>query len=280
MRDSVPELASVGLEVTTISDQDLALLREARTHDAVAQIRGMARLANAFAQSTETVLQTLVEVAVELCNADSAGVSIERTNGSAEDFYRWIAVAGEYSPFLHASLPQYPSACTVCLQRGTAQKFRLNAKFFSILGFEAALVKDGILLPWKVEGIRGTIFVISHSSSEAFDREDLRLMEAFADFAAVGVRQQRHHEVRLEGARASAAAEMAHELAHKINNPLQSMTNLLFLARQEKGVGDEQSLALKLQDDMERLSLLAKHLLQMPRQIQDGLHKREPVRQT
>ena len=277
MHDSVPELASVGLEVTTISDQELALFRGARTHDATAQIRGMARLANAFAKDAEAVLQTLVEVAVELCSADSAGVSIERANGSAENFYQWIAVAGEYSPFLDASLPQYPSACTVCLQRGTAQKFRVDAKFFGILGVEAALVKDGILLPWKVEGVRGTIFVISHSSSEAFDREDLRLMEAFADFAAVGVRQQRQQEVLLEGARALAAAEMAHELAHKINNPLQSMTNLLFLARQEKGIGDEQSLALKLQDDMERLSLLTKHLLELPKQIQDRLHTRELV---
>ena len=56
--------------------------------------------------------------------------------------------------------------------------------------------------------------------------------------------------------------EMANDLAHQINIPLQSITNVLFLAKQSDGVGDERSLALKLEDNFERLSVLAKELLE------------------
>jgi phosphoglycerate-specific signal transduction histidine kinase len=59
---------------------------------------------------------------------------------------------------------------------------------------------------------------------------------------------------------------MANDLAHQINNPLQTLTNLLFIAKQSSGIGDEKSLALKLENDFERLSSLTKTLLELPTQ--------------
>lgn len=55
-------------------------------------------------------------------------------------------------------------------------------------------MKDGILLPWEVEEMPGTIFIISHVRDEAFDTEDLHLMQVLADFAAMRIRQQRQTE--------------------------------------------------------------------------------------
>ena len=141
----------------------------------------------------------------------------------------------------------------------------MSKEFFDILGVEAALVKDGILLPWHVEDMRGTIFIISHSRDEAFDREELHLMQVMANFADMGIRQQRQQERLLKQAQSDAAVAMANELAHEINNPLQSLTNTLFLAKQASGVGDEQSLALKMEGDLQRLSVLAKRLLELPK---------------
>jgi nitrogen-specific signal transduction histidine kinase len=141
----------------------------------------------------------------------------------------------------------------------------VDKRFFDLLGVEAALVKDGILLPWQVEEMRGTIFVISHSREEAFDSEDLHLMQVLANFAAMGIRQQRQRERLLKQAGVTAAIAMANDLAHQINNPLQSLTNVLFLAKQSDGVGDEKSLAIKLEDDFARLSSLAKRLLALPK---------------
>ena len=129
---------------------------------------------------------------------------------------------------------------------------------------------DGILLPWEVEEMRGTIFIISHSRAEAFDSEDLHLMRILANFAAMGIRQQRQQARLLSQARATAAMGMANELAHQIKNPLQSLTNVLYLASQNEGVGDERSLALKLAPDFARLSVLAKSLLELPKRTTDA----------
>lgn len=267
---STAELADVGLEVTDLKNEAVYASRRLHSRNGAMQMEGLHRIAVAFVQNPETILQELVNAAIRLCGADSAGVSIARENGTPEHFYEWVATAGEYSSFLGASLPQYPSACTVCLERGAPQLFRVNERFFDILGVEAAVVKDGILLPWEVDDMRGTIFVISHSREEAFDSEDLHLMQILANFAAMGIRQHRQHELLLKQAQATAAAAMAHELAHEINNPLQSLTNTLFLAKQGNGAGSEKSLAMRLETDFNRLTALAKRLLELPRKTAAG----------
>ena len=270
MKKSTAELEGVGLEVVDLSDETVYSNRRLHSRNGAMQMEGLHRLAVAFVESPETILQELVNAAVRLCGADSAGISIERDDKTEERYYQWIATAGEYSGFLHASLPRYPSACTICLERGNPQLFRVNERFFDILGIKAALVTDGILLPWRVEEMRGTIFIISHSRTEAFDSEDLHLMQVLANFAAMGIRQQRQQVKLLSQARTSAAMAMANDLAHQINNPLQSLTNLLFLAGQSKGVGNEKSLAAKLDDDFRRLSALVKNLLELPRRTAEN----------
>jgi hypothetical protein len=270
MQKTVEELEEVGLEVVDLTDESLYATRRLHSRNGAMQMEGLRRLAVTFVESPETILQELVNAAVKLCGADSAGVSIEREEKTEQHYYKWVATAGEYSSFLDASLPQYPSACTVCLDRDAPQLFRVNKRFFDILGIEAAVVTDGILLPWKVEEMRGTIFIISHTRAEAFDSEDLYLMQILANFAAMGIRQQRQQQRLLAQARWSAAVAMANDLAHQINNPLQGLTNVLFLAKQGESVGDERSLAMKLDSDFERLSALVKRLLELPKRTAEG----------
>ena len=257
------QLEAAGLEVADL-DESAYANRRLHSRNGSMQMETLHRLAVDFVENPETILQELVNAAVHLCGADSAGISIEREDRSDENYYHWIATAGEYSSFMDATLPRAPSACTVCLERGTPQLFRVDKRFFGILGVQAAPVKDGILFPWDVEEMRGTIFIISHSRDEAFDSEDLHFMQILAKFAAMGIRQQRQHKNLLKQAAATAAIAMANDLAHQINNPLQSLTNVLFLAKQRDGVGDEKSLAIKLDADFTRLSPLAKTLLELP----------------
>ena len=139
----------------------------------------------------------------------------------------------------------------------------MHKPFFDLIGVEAAIVTDGILLPWEIEDMRGTIFIMAHDRTEAFDAEDLRLMQVLTRFAAMGVRQHSQQKRLLQQAGAAAAVALANDLAHQINNPLQSMTNLLYLASQ--GEGEGKALALQLLGDFDRLSTLIKKLLELPR---------------
>jgi hypothetical protein len=131
-----------GLEVLNLRDNATFVARRLHTRDVVLQAEGMHRLARAFVDSPDTILQELVHAAVELCGADSAGISIEKEGGTDEEFYHWIATAGQYSGFLDAVLPRYPSACGLCLERGQAQHFRVGQRFFDILGVEASAARE------------------------------------------------------------------------------------------------------------------------------------------
>jgi hypothetical protein len=252
--------ADTGLEVIDIlSDPDFAG-RRLHVRDVAMQMEGMQRLAHAFVDSPDTILQELVKAATELCGAESAGISLEKKDGTDADYWCWVATAGEYSGFLNATLPRYPSACGQTLARGRPQLFRVTQKFFDLMGVVAPVVTDGLLLPWEVDGTRGTIWIMAHGRTEAFDGDDVRMMQVLADFAAMGVRQQRQQKMLMEQATAAAAAGMANELAHKINNPLQSLTNIVYLA----GVGesvDAKALAGEMSEHVERLSALVKRLL-------------------
>jgi hypothetical protein len=257
-------LKDTGLEVIDLLSDSQFATRKLHDRNVSLQMAGLQRLCHAFVEDPESILQELVKAAVELCGADSAGISIEREDGTEKEFYHWIATAGVYSDFLNAILPRYPSACGVCLELGRPQLFRVSKRFFEILGVEAPLVTDGLLLPWQVDGTRGTVFIMAHERDQAFDADDLRMMQMLADFAAMGFRHQRQQKKLIEQERAAAAAAMANQLAHQINNPLQSLTNVVYLAAQGQAGEDAKTLGNSLAADVERLSGLVNQLLVLP----------------
>ena len=57
---------------------------------------------------------------------------------------------------------------------------------------------------------------------------------------------------------------MANELAHQINNPLQSLTNILFLAAIGNNGPDGKIVAASAAPALQRLSDLVKRLLALP----------------
>jgi hypothetical protein len=253
-----------GLEVIDLRNDSAFAERRLHVRDVATQMEGMHRLARAFVDRPETILQELVNAAVDLCGADSAGISIEQEGSSDDSFYQWVATAGEYAHFLNATLPRYPSACGVCLERGQPQLFRVTQRFFDLMGIEAPIVTDGILLPWQVEETRGTIWIMAHGRAEAFDSNDVGMMKVLANFAAMGVRQQHQQRLLMERASLAAAAAMANDLAHKINNPLQSLTNIVYLAGEGESGGDAKALAGEISEHLGRLSVVVNKLLTLP----------------
>src|SRR5271156_6372620 len=106
--------------------------------------------------------------------------------------------------------------------------------------------------------------VVAHGESEAFDKHDYETVQGLADFAAIAVRHQRQQEKLMSQANAAAAAAMANDLAHQINNPLQSLTNILFLAATGHYGPDGKIVGESAAADLQRLSNLVKRLLALP----------------
>jgi RNA polymerase sigma factor (sigma-70 family) len=253
-----------GLEVFDLDTHTEFASRRLHARDLSSQMEGLRRLTHSFVQSPDTILQELVNAAVHLCGADSAGISLETAEKSDANYYHWVATAGQYNGFLNAVLPRYPSACGICLERGKPQLFRVRQRFFDIMGIEAPLVTDGILLPWQVEDTRGTIFIMAHGRSAAFDKDDGQMMRVLADFAAMAVRHHRQQHALLQQAKAAAAAEMANKLALHITNPLQNLINIAHLAAEGQSDHNAKSLGQEFAVDLRRLSALVTESLELP----------------
>jgi len=254
-----------GLRVIDIREDAAFAARPLQARDTATQMEGIRRIARAFVEKPEAILQELVNAAVEVCGADSAGISVEDENAGDQEFYHWVATAGQYSEFLHARLPRFPSACGICLDRGAPQSFQVLQPFFDVLGIQAPLVTDGLLLPWNDGQMRGTIFIMAHGRTEAFDLFDCQFMQTLADFAVMGIRQQNLQATLLQRAADAAAMRMANDLAHEINNPLQGLTNLFFLAAQGHHGKDAKLLGEQASGEQHRLSTLVNQLLALPR---------------
>jgi hypothetical protein len=249
-----------GFTITNLEADTRFQARKLHARDIPLQMEGMRRLGVAFVDSPTTILQVLVEIAVDLCGADSAGITIVLEPPTEDAYYQWIAVAGEYSNFLNATLPRTPNPCGVTLQRNSAQHIRVPKSLFDRIGSTASPITDGLLLPWSAGNVQGTVWITAHGRTEAFDREDAAMMKILAEFAAMAVRHGQEQRLLLERTNAAFASAMASELAHQINNPLQGLTNLMFLAAEGHG-GDLRTLGQIASVDLLRLSLLVnKHL--------------------
>ncbi len=263
MSTAIPTLEETGLEVIDLENDPLFFARPLHLRNAALEMKGLQRLARAFVEQPENLLQQLVETAIDICGAQSAGISIQKTDDNGEIFYHWIATAGQYAGFLNAILPPFPSACSVCIERNSPQVFRVTKLFFEIMGIDAPVVTDGILMPWQVDDTHGTIWIMAHEEHRTFDSADSSILASLSDFAAMAVRQQRQQKLLLQQTSADAAADMANSLAHKINNPLQSLTNLVYLATQATDTASVAALAQQMSGHLDRLSSLVKNQLSL-----------------
>jgi PAS domain S-box-containing protein len=70
----------------------------------------------------------------------------------------------------------------------------------------------------------------------------------------------------MEQEKLSATTKLLNELAHNINNPLQSLTNLVYLAAETQNGTDAKTLAQEMSVDLRRLSELVRKILELPTQ--------------
>jgi len=221
-----------GMSFRDLLSDESFLNRPAKPRDIQQPFDALRRVTETFATHPEGVLQELVNVAMTCCNADSAGISLEEPDLEGKPTFRWVAIAGSFSQYLEGRTPRFFSPCGTCLDARRPHLYRLENPYYDFLGVTAKPITDGILIPWETEQIRGTIWAVSHSSEEAFDRQDYELLKSLSDYVAVIVRQDLNDEKARHLARVEASADRAHSMAHQINNPLQSLTNTMFLASQ------------------------------------------------
>ncbi len=171
---------TVGLE-SIISTAQLGG-RRSRAPNHVAENDALIALAEKMATSPNDILQKLAETALNLCHAQTCGISLLESDG--ERFY-WPALAGVWASHVGGGMPRDFSPCGTVLDRNAAQLMIHPERHFAYFAAVTPWIEEVLLIPFYVGGKAvGTIWVIVHDQSHRFDTEDLRVMNNLGTFAA------------------------------------------------------------------------------------------------
>jgi signal transduction histidine kinase len=179
--------------------------RPARPPDYAAENRALVALVEAMTAAPDDILQYLAETALDLCRADSAGLSLLDTERRR---FRWAAVAGRWANHLGGGTPRDFGPCGTVLDRDAALLFSRPERHYQYLDFAKPYMEEGLLIPFYVGGQAvGTIWILAHEPSRKYDSEDLRVMTNLAHFAAAAYAAR----TRQVAARADVSSALATE---------------------------------------------------------------------
>ena len=190
--------------------------RPRRAPDHARENQAFGDLTKELADNPENMLQRLTEIALDLCAADTAGVSLLEG-----DVFRWEGLAGVYAPYRNSTMPRTASPCGICIDEGLTQLMRLPDRCFPALAAEPRFV-EALLIPFAVRGKTiGTVWIVAHSEDRKFDAEDERIVRTLASFAAAGWQQWKAREVAEASSRRKD--EFLAMLGHELRNPLSAI---------------------------------------------------------
>ncbi len=156
--------------------------RTSRTPDFEAENRALVTLIHELAFDPANVLQPLTNITLQLCRAQSAGVSLLSADKSR---FFWPAVAGQWSPHVGGGTPRDFGPCGTVLDRNASMMFSRPQRVFQYLSEVTPGIEEALLVPFKAgDETVGTVWAVLHDASRHFDSEDLRLLTNLSTFAS------------------------------------------------------------------------------------------------
>jgi signal transduction histidine kinase len=217
--------------------------RKPRRPDHAAENRALVALAREMSDRPRQLLQKLLDIAVELCHAGSAGISLLKSGADGEHFV-WEALAGVYAPYVGGTTPRDFSPCGTTLDRKAPQLFFYPARYFTYFGAVEPPIVEGLVIPCYAQGRPlGTIWIVSHDEERHFDSEDVRIITSLGEFTSAAFHLLSSLDAETEALREAErwAAELQEAdrrkdaflatLAHELRNPLAPIRNSLHLLR-------------------------------------------------
>jgi len=156
-------------------------------------------LARSFPYGNLSVFKRLARMAIELCGADSGGVSILEDTGDGKQIFRWIALAGELEAYAGGSTPRDWSPCGECLNAGKPMLYSYPARFFTYFQQVQTPIVEGLVVPMQAGGMPiGTIWIVSSHERRGFDAGDVRVMTSLGSFVSAAVKLTAHSRIHAD----------------------------------------------------------------------------------
>ena len=217
--------------------------RPHRPPDYAAESSAMHRLAQALTSSDGAMLQTLSDMALDLCEAGSAGIGLLETGADGAPVFRWVAVSGACVAAMGTITPVADSPSGVTVELAAGQLFSFPQRYFACLEQVSPEIIEELVvpIPGKPEPW-GTLWVMSHDRQRVFDAEDRRILTSLANFTCAALtmtRAKADAEARAAEAEAArnalALAEARKDdfiatLSYELRNPLAPIDSALTAA--------------------------------------------------
>lgn len=278
--DNESEHAS--LEEVVITDELCG--RAGRPADLGAEVDAFHALARQMATQPASLLKCLMQTAVRLCGAGSAGVSLLEPTADGSEVFRWVALAGVYEGHEGGTTPRDFSPCGTCLDRNSPQLYSYPARRFTYFNRVSPPIVEALVIPFGAKRpILGTIWIVAHDDSRKFDSEDVRVMTGLADFTAAALQLSAISEANAKLCRSLQEADRRKDvflatLAHELRNPLAPVRNAVQVLRLKgpplpelewaRGVIDRQmQLMTTLIDDLLDISRIALNKLELRKEL-------------
>lgn len=223
---TLPTAHGEELSIADITITSELWLRGPQPQDFMAETAAMRRLADTLANDLPNIFQVCVDLALELCRADTCGISLHERTDAGEDIFRWIAIAGQLKEHLHGTTPRHYSPCGICVDSSAPLLMRRPELVYKYLDVGPPF-HDVLLIPPTEMGskLEGTIWIVAHNPARKFDGDDARVMQRIAIFTATALHlANAAHEARAE---ASEQKLLFLELDHRIKNTLMMTAGLL-----------------------------------------------------
>ena len=182
-------------------------------------------LARQMAEQPDQVLPRLVQLAMEHCGGQSAGISLYEAQPPGPGIFRWHHLAGRYASFLGGTTPRDFSPSGVCLDLDHPILMARPERVYAFLS-EAGVPNYEVLLVPLYAGQPdplGTLWVISHDEAIHFDSGDARVTSELAAFAGIALKMIRDASVlRASEERLNLALHhqemLTREMSHRVKN--------------------------------------------------------------
>lgn len=204
-------------------------------------------LARHMADDPASLLPELVRQAMQLCHADSGGISVLEGN-----VFRWQGLTGTLSCFEGTFTPRDNSPCGVCLDENRPILMANPEKAYDWIAAAGIVVPEVLLVPLSINGTvpLGTLWVVAPPGRH-FNNGDARLMAELATFTGIAL-----HMVQTD-AKLKAALEqqetLAAEMSHRVKNMLATTSALIQLSM--RGAATKDDLAQSLRGRIQALGL-------------------------
>lgn len=199
-------------------------------------------LAHQMAEYPAEVLPRLVKLAMELCAADSAGISVLE----GQEF-RWLDLSGRLSDLEDTRTPRGFSPCGVCIDSMKPVLMERPERAYQWIAEAGITIPEVLLVPLQIKGSPplGTLWVVAEEGQH-FHSGDARVMMELAVFTGVALKMiQSEKELR---SAVEQRETLALEMSHRVKNLFAVTSALVEMAARHSSTKEEmrQSLSARL----------------------------------